>query len=217
LPTGDLIGATASAELLKFMSYTKANNISWTFWEYKRQGSSIIDWQNSKQSPSGSCTSPHTATNLPKQPLLADLLTGIFPTPVVNISAGPNPITAGSATTINWSTTDATSCTASGAWSGSQSTSGSLSTGVLSSNTTYSLDCIGQGGETTASVTVVVNPPGQTFKTGDLNHDGYVNVFDLSILLSHYGGGGSPMQGDINQDSKVDVFDLSTLLTHYGS
>jgi hypothetical protein len=48
----------------------------------------------------------------------------------------------------------------------------------------------------------------------DFNHDHKVNIFDLSILLSHYGRTGSI--GDMNGDGKVNVFDLSIFLNCYG-
>ena len=55
-----------------------------------------------------------------------------------------------------WSSTNATSCAASGGWSGAKSTSGSASTGVLTAATSYTLTCTGSGGSKseTASVTV---------------------------------------------------------------
>jgi hypothetical protein len=43
----------------------------------------------------------------------------------------------------------------------------------------------------------------------DLNHDGKVNVFDLSLMLSNWGKTGT---GDLNANGTVDVFDLSKLL-----
>jgi chitodextrinase len=52
---------------------------------------------------------------------------------------------------------------------------------------------------------------------GDLNGDGRVDLFDLSILLSHWSELNVPPRfGDINQDGKVDGSDLSTLLSHLG-
>lgn len=50
----------------------------------------------------------------------------------------------------------------------------------------------------------------------DLNNDGIVDIFDLSILLSNYGKNSTI--GDLSSppDGKVDMFDLSTLLTNYG-
>jgi len=49
---------------------------------------------------------------------------------------------------------------------------------------------------------------------GDINNDGVVNVFDLSILLSKWGT--SNAAADLNSDGSVNVFDLSTLLSHWG-
>ena len=43
----------------------------------------------------------------------------------------------------------------------------------------------------------------------DLNGDGKVNIFDLSILLRNWG---KSAQGDLNSTGKVEVFDLSILL-----
>lgn len=52
---------------------------------------------------------------------------------------------------------------------------------------------------------------------GDLDHDGDVDLMDLSILLSHYGMGGATYeQGDINGDGNVNLTDLGILLSHYG-
>jgi hypothetical protein len=51
-------------------------------------------------------------------------------------------------------------------------------------------------------------------KTGDVNGDGAVNVFDLSILLSAWNGNNAA--ADINKDGTVNVFDLSILLSHWG-
>src|ERR1035438_8257851 len=45
--------------------------------------------------------------------------------PIISISAAPTYISSGSTSTLTWSTTGATSCTASGTWSGSELTAGS--------------------------------------------------------------------------------------------
>ena len=50
---------------------------------------------------------------------------------------------------------------------------------------------------------------GSSGKSADLNGDGKVNIFDLSILLRNWGRSG---QGDLNGDGKVNIFDLSILL-----
>jgi len=82
--------------------------------------------------------------------------------PSVSLTAEPNSIAAGGSTTLNWSTLNADSCTASGAWSGSRATSGSSSFGPLNATTTYTLSCTGSGGTTTGTATVQVVASGPT-------------------------------------------------------
>lgn len=53
---------------------------------------------------------------------------------------------------------------------------------------------------------------GQTVIVADLNGDGKVNVFDLSLLLGNWGKSG---KGDINSSGSVDIFDLSLLLANW--
>ena len=83
--------------------------------------------------------------------------------PTVSVSVSPASITTGSSATITWSVGNgATSCTASGGWTGSKGlTGGSQSTGVMSTANTYiySLSCSNAGGTTTASATLVVSGP----------------------------------------------------------
>jgi len=68
------------------------------------------------------------------------------------------------------------------------------------------------GNEADASITInITNPPPPI--TGDLNGDHKVNLFDLSILLSHWN---KPGAGDFNNNGRVDIFDLSALLSRYG-
>ena len=80
------------------------------------------------------------------------------PAPTVSLSATPTSVSAGSASVLTWNSTNATSCTASGAWSGTQPTSGSASTGALNQTSTYTLSCTGDGGSATGSVVVSVSP-----------------------------------------------------------
>jgi hypothetical protein len=76
--------------------------------------------------------------------------TGAVPT--VSISVGPQSIAAGSTAALTWSTTNATACTASGSWSGTEPTNGTLSVTPATSGTfTYTLTCSGNGGTAAAS------------------------------------------------------------------
>ncbi len=81
----------------------------------------------------------------------------VDPEPAIIFTATPGTITNGSVATLSWSTADATSCTASGGWSGAKSLHGSQSVSP-STNEMYSLTCTGPGGTTIQSVSVTVNP-----------------------------------------------------------
>lgn len=82
------------------------------------------------------------------------------PAPTVSFSGNPLTITRGGSSTLTWSSTDATSCTASGEWTGSKATSGNQAvTPASTGSKTYTLSCTGAGGTTSQSVTVQVNAP----------------------------------------------------------
>jgi hypothetical protein len=80
----------------------------------------------------------------------------VIPAATVTLAAGPAVVAGGGASTLTWSSANATSCTASGGWSGSLPTSGTQSTGALTLPSAYSLTCTGPGGASAAS-TVLVN------------------------------------------------------------
>ncbi|OGE87986.1 MAG: hypothetical protein A3J07_02135 [Candidatus Doudnabacteria bacterium RIFCSPLOWO2_02_FULL_49_13] len=112
--------------------------------------------------PSGSTTSSNTLSisatqaNCGGPPPVA---------PTASISANPNPVDNNTASTVSWSSTNASSCTvAQTGWTG---TSGSQSTGNLTAASTYTVNCTGAGGSASDSVTVDVNsaPPPPTAPT----------------------------------------------------
>ena len=79
------------------------------------------------------------------------------PAPVVNLTSSATQVASGGSATLSWTTQNATSCTASGGWSGSQPLSGSnVSTGALTADTTFTLSCTGAGGTTQQSVTIKI-------------------------------------------------------------
>ena len=86
----------------------------------------------------------------------ATVTVAAIPPPTVSISANPTSVSSGSGSTLTWSSTNATSCTASGAWSGNKAASGTYGTGALSSSATYALTCTGAGGSASQSATVTV-------------------------------------------------------------
>jgi hypothetical protein len=76
--------------------------------------------------------------------------------PTVTLSASPSRVTSGGHSTLAWSSTHATACTATGAWTGAEPTSGSQSTHALTADTTYALTCTGTGGSASQSAVVSV-------------------------------------------------------------
>lgn len=93
------------------------------------------------------------------------------PPPTISITLSDPSVGQGQVTTLKWSTTNATSCTEKGAWSGSAATSGSLVITAYSvGSASYTLDCTGAGGSVTKTATlnvaVVPNVVSITFDTG---------------------------------------------------
>jgi len=79
------------------------------------------------------------------------------PTPVVSLTATPNPVEPGGTANLTWSATNATSCTASSlpnTWNGAKSSTGGTEPVTAGS---YTLTCTGPGGS--ASQTYVVTTP----------------------------------------------------------
>ena len=75
------------------------------------------------------------------------------PAPTVNLSAEPTSVVLESTSTLTWSSTNATSCSAS--WTTQTGTSGSEAVTITSvGDNTFSISCTGAGGTRSASVTV---------------------------------------------------------------
>jgi hypothetical protein len=56
-----------------------------------------------------------------------------------------------------------------------------------------------------------------TVKTGDLNNDNLVNIFDYNILVGNFGKSGVGVAGgDINSSGSVDIFDYNLLIGNFG-
>ena len=88
------------------------------------------------------------------------------PQPAVTLTATPESIAVGSSSTLSWTSTDATSCEASGGWSGPRATNGSESVSPAET-TTYIITCTGDGGTAQASATVTVVPAPTVTLTAD--------------------------------------------------
>jgi len=99
------------------------------------------------------------------------------PAPSVNLSASQSEQLVNSNVTLTWSSSNATSCSASGDWSGTKDISGSedVPIGKVGSNT-YSLACSGAGGNRSDAVIVVGYR-----NTDGIVVDGYISGADVFI------------------------------------
>ena len=142
-------------------------------------GSSVTAYQSSSVTSPASCVSQtRTCTN--------GTLSGSYtnqscsvnspasPAPTASLSASPNPVAYNGRSTLTWSSTNATSCTAGGPWSNGGTLSGSGLTNPLTSDTLFTFQCTGPGGTSPLqSVTVTVTaascalPWGGTIASGN--------------------------------------------------
>lgn len=77
----------------------------------------------------------------------------------------------------------------------------------------YSIIALDAAGNVSSASTL--SPSTSAAIPGDTNNDGRVNVTDLSVLLTNYGGATATC--DFNKDGVVNIIDLSILLSHYGT
>jgi hypothetical protein len=100
------------------------------------------------------------------------------PIPTVTLTSSASAVNSGESVTLTWSSTDATSCSATGGWSGTLATSGSQKTSALTANSTFFLTCTGDGGTSgAASVQVNITQP-----QGSSGGGGGIAMLDILAL-----------------------------------
>ena len=105
------------------------------------------------------------------------------PVPTVTIAVSPTSITVGQSATVTWSSTNATSCTASGAWSGTEATSGTLSVSPSASGTaSYTLACTGAGGTANGTAALSVAAAAASGSGGKSGGGGAMELWELLAL-----------------------------------
>jgi hypothetical protein len=128
--------------------------------------------------------------------------------PAVTLTVNPVAVSAGGTSKLTWSSTNASACSASNGWSGTESLSGSLTTPPIQTTTTYVLTCTGRGGSATASVTVTVHG----LKTTSPSPTTLPEVSGTLTLGSDAANGqtvtytidGRPVTGEINTKNLAD-------------
>jgi uncharacterized protein YkwD len=69
----------------------------------------------------------------------------------------------------------------------------------------------------TATATVLPTPVLLPYNPeADLNQDGRIDIYDLSILGNNFGQRGTNLAGDMNHDGVIDIYDLSILGSVFG-
>lgn len=104
----------------------------------------------------------------------------------VDLTVSPTQIAVDDSATLSWSSTGASSCTASGGWSGARDLSGSYGTGPLTSSRTYSLSCSNGRDNALASVTVEVLDKVVRWRAPTRNVDGTA-LTDLGGYVVYWG------------------------------
>ncbi|MEO0425637.1 MAG: hypothetical protein AAF184_25110, partial [Pseudomonadota bacterium] len=95
--------------------------------------------------------------------------------PAVAFSVDRAEVAPGQSVALEWTSTDATSCEASGGWTGARAVSGGERSGALDTATEFALECSGEGGTASASVLVSVDaaanrqPTLEAFRSSDAN------------------------------------------------
>jgi hypothetical protein len=121
------------------------------------------------------------------------------PSPIVTLSSSSASVIVGEVVTLSWSSTNATSCSASGAWTGSKAVNGNEDVTISTSGANnFSLSCTGEGGSgsSSASVSGIANISGVVV-------DGYIR--DASVFL------------DTNADFILDADETTTTSDANGS
>jgi len=132
---GTLVGSTTTGTSYQDSGLAASTNYSYTVRAYDAAGNQSAD------------SVAANATTLAPPPV-----------PTVSLTATPTNIPAGGSSTLDWSSTGATSCTASGGWNGAKALSGSQVVSGLVTQATYTLTCSGAGGQANASATVTPDP-----------------------------------------------------------
>src|ERR1700722_5531839 len=122
----------------------------------------------------------------------ASLAVSTAPAPTLTLSVSPASITVGQSVVVTWSSTNATACAASGAWSGTQATAGSVNeTPSVTGTATYTLVCTGAvSPAATSSAMVIVQAPAgtptQTYLSGRAGGGslGWSSLVGLALLVA---------------------------------
>ena len=130
-----------------------------------------------------------------------------------SFTSSSSSIIVGSTVDISWSSSNASSCSASGAWSGTKDTSGTETVTIdTAGNFNFTLTCIGEGGNASRSLTI----EGYRDITG-IAVDGYISGSTIFIdLNSNYSLDSSESETSSSTDGSFDIKYGNGLLVSLG-
>lgn len=132
----------------------------------------------------------------------ADAALAALPPGPPTLTLASSTVTMGNSTTLTWSAYNVTSCTASGSWSGTQQTSGSLTVTPAATGTdTYTLSCANPHGSAQKSATLTVQAGG----SGSGGGGGGLDGLSLLALASLAGAGALARRGRGAVGSRLSV------------
>ena len=152
----------------------------------------------------------------------ADLVVSSNPTPPavsVDMSVSPTTITAGQSAVLSWTSANASSCTASGSWGGTQSSTGSaVSTGTLSTPAVYSytLTCTGAAGMSSSTATLIVNAGVATVTDFAANPINIQTGQSTSLIWASSGATACTASGGTGSDGWSGTVPVSSTATSVG-
>jgi Bacterial Ig-like domain (group 3)/Beta-propeller repeat len=151
-PTSITVGQTAKLTWSSTNTTACTASNAWTGTE------AVSGTQSVTPTAAGSLSYVLTCTGAGGSANATAVLTVTNAAPTVTVAVAPASITVGQSATLTWSSTNATSCTASGSWSGTQATSGTTSVSPATAGAaSYALACTGAGGTANGTAALTVN------------------------------------------------------------
>lgn len=134
--------------------------------------------------------------------------------PTLTFSVNPTAVSAGNFATLSWTSSNASACSASGAWSGSKPVSGTQSSGALNATSTYTLTCTGDGGTASRSVSVTVTAAATgsailSWTAPTMNEDG--SALTLSGFNIYQGASSGNLQALATVDAVTLAYTVNNL------
>lgn len=113
------------------------------------------------------------------------------PAPTLNLAVDVTRVAPDGSTTLTWSSTGATDCSASGGWTGTRGISGSAGTGSHTSSTVFTLVCSGAGGSVARSLRTFMGR--SHVQIGAITNDTNFSAAPFDVRYQ-YIGGAAPLQ-----------------------